>query len=437
VEPLLPRIGIAVIASPYEVGVENVKTVYDEASKGLTKAGLKISAPDVIVDTDEKGVEVGQMFNRDGVDAICLLYGTYADDTFATSVLEQSNLPAIVWGTNLYDTGSIAGAQQLSAVLQEVGRYFRPVFGNVDDRRAISEVAGAARVAAAKKRLAHSRIGVIGYPRIKGQTQASFDEIELHSKTGVRIVGVGTHLFIDYQSKISKEEIMDVWRGASSGVGKISVNEDQIAEGVRAYLSMKKIVREKRLDAVCLEDWNDFIGVPNLAFSLLNEEGTPAACESDVHSALTLYLLSLLTGKASFHGELLGILEEEDALLVAHYGAGAPSLASSRQGIRLEPDRSSKRGVSVVFNFRPGPVTVASLTGRRGTYRMLIAPGESIRSKEVFHGGIVANIRFSVGWRDMLKRASGMSHHWIIGQGDVLGELKDYCEMSEIRPVLV
>ena len=436
-EPLLPRIGLAAISSPYEVGVENVKTVFEEASRQLKKAGQNVLAPDVIVDTDEKGVEVGQIFNRDGVDAVCLLYGTYADDTFATSVLEQSNLPAIVWGTNLYDTGSVAGAQQLSAVRTEVGRYFKPVFGHVDDERAVSEVAKAARVAAAKTRLAHSRIGVIGYPRIKGQTQASFDEVELHSKTGVRIVGVGTHLFIDHQNKVNKKEIMKVWHDVSSGVGKVSVDETQMAEGVQAYLSMKKIVAEKRLDAVCLEDWNDFIGVPNLAFSLLNEEGIPAACESDVHSALTLLLLSLLTGKPSFHGELLGILDEDDALLVAHYGAGAPSLASSRRDIRLEPDRSSKKGVSVVFNVKPGPVTVASLTGRRDTYRMLIAPGESIPSRDLFHGGIVANVRFRVGWREMLRRASGMSHHWMVGQGDVSEELKDYCEMVGIRPVLV
>ena len=217
----------------------------------------------------------------------------------------------------------------------------------------------------------------------------------------------------------------------------ISVDNGQIMDGVRAYLAMKKIVQDNKLDAIAIEDWNEIIGIPNLGLALLNEEGVPAGCEADVHATVTLQLLALLTGKPAFHGELLGILKEEDALLVAHYGAGPPSLAASRDLISLEPDRASGKGVSVVYQVRPGPVTVASLTGRRGSYRMLIAPGESIPAKEVFHGGVVANVRFRINHREALHRAKGMSHHWGLGVGDVSAELSEFCEMTGIRAVVV
>ena len=199
---------------------------------------------------------------------------------------------------------------------------------------------------------------------------------------------------------------------------------------------MKRIAKEKRLDAIAVEDWNELIGLPNLGFALLNEEGTPAGCEADVHSTLTLYVLSMLTGKPAFHGELLGILEDEDALLIAHYGVGAPSLAESRNKISLQPDRASKKGVSLVYQVRRGPVTIASLTGRRDTYRMLITAGESIDAKEVFHGGVVANVRFKVHWREFLRKAEGMSHHWMLGLGDVAEELEEFCGMTGICPVV-
>jgi L-arabinose isomerase len=364
------------------------------------------------------------------------LYATYADDTFASSLLEQSTLPAIVWGTNDYDTGSIAGAQQLGYVLTETGRYYNLVFGNVDDKRALDEILLTARVAAAKRRISSSRIGVVGFPHIKGQTQAAFDEIELREKMGARIVSIGLHHLTTAMSKFGDQEIRQAWKRISEGIRAISVNDDQIREGVAAYLAMKQIVREHRLDAIAVEDWNELIGLPNLGFSLLNEEGVPAGCEADVHATLVLYLLSLLTGKPAFHGDFLGILEDQDALLVAHYGAGAPSLAVSRDRISLQPDRASHRGVSVVYQVRPGPITIASLTGRRGTYRMLIAAAESINAREVFHGGVVANVKFRANHQEFLRKARGMSHHWILGLGDVSRELVEFCEMTEIRSVV-
>jgi L-arabinose isomerase len=434
---LQPKIGLATIASPNEVGADKVEQLHKKAVSALSNAGLQVVPGREIVDSDDDGARVGHEIASKEPDAICVLYGTYADDTYATTVLEQSNVPAIIWGVNDFDSGSIGGAQQLSAVLTEIDQYYKLVFGNVDDGRTINEIVTTARVATARKMLRASRIGVIGYQRIRGQTQAAFDEIELHERIGCRIVGVSMHLFRELMAKVGESQAQEMWPEISRGVKKVSVNGAQIADGVKAYLAMRRIVHDMKLDAVAIEDWFDMIGIPNLGLSLLNEEGIPAGCESDVHSTLTLYLLKLFTGRPAFHGELLGILEEEDALLVAHYGAGAPSLAASREEIRFEPDRSSGRGVSVVYQVKPGPVTVASLTGRRGSYRMFIANGESIRAREVFHGGVVASVRFRCPHNEVLRKARGMSHHWLLGIGDVSRELIEYCEMVRIKTVVV
>ena len=435
--PLQPKIGLLTVVSPYEVGADKAVNLQKEAIEALTGVGLQVAQGGKPVQSDEEAIHAARELINQHPDALCILYGTYADDTFATSAVEQSDLPPIVWGTNQFDSGSIAGAQQVSEVLSEMGRYYKLVFGDVTDASTLHEIVTSARVAAARRKLRESRVGVIGYQRIKGQTQAAFDEIELREKIGCRVVGVSMHLFRALMEETSEARVHEVWRDVSNGVKRISVNNEQIMDGVRAYLAMKKIVQDNGLDAVAIEDWNEIIGIPNLGLSLLNEEGTPAGCEADVHTTVTLRLLALLTGKPAFHGELLGILKEEDALLVAHYGAGPPSLAASRDLISLEPDRASGRGVSVVYQVRPGSVTVASLTGRRGSYRMLIAPGESIRAKEVFHGGVVANVRFRVNYRDVLQKAKGMSHHWAVGVGDVSTELSEFCEMAGIRAVVV
>ena len=103
----------------------------------------------------------------------------------------------------------------------------------------------------------------------------------------------------------------------------------------------------------------------------------------------------------------------------------------------MEPDRSSGRGVSLSYLLEEGRVTVASLTGRVGTYRMLIAPGRSVRAEELFRGGINAFVRFRVNHREVLRKVKGMSHHWVIGIGDVSDELVEFCQMTGIREVLV
>ncbi len=68
---------------------------------------------------------------------------------------------------------------------------------------------------------------------------------------------------------------------------------------------------------------------------------------------------------------------------------------------------------------------------------MLIAAGENIEAKQVFHGGIVANVRFRLPCRAVLEKARGMSHHWILGLGDVSTELVEFCNMTGIRSVVI
>jgi L-arabinose isomerase len=436
-EPLRPKVAFVTVVSPYEVGAENAEDLQERALRSLAGSGLQMTSAGKPVQSDEEALHAARELIRQEPDAFCIMYGTYADDTFATTIVEQSDLPPIIWGTNQFNSGSMAGAQQVTEVLSEMGRYYKPVFGDVDDDLAVHEIVKTARVAAARRRLRASKVGVIGYQRIRGQTQAAFDEVELRKKIGYRVAGVSMHLFRTLMAEVDHKRAREVWQEVSRGIKRITVNDTQIMDGVKAYLAMKKIVQDDKLDAIAIEDWNEIIGIPNLGLSLLNEEGIPAGCEADVHTTVTMHLLALLTGKPAFHGELLGILKEEDALLIAHYGAGAPSLAASRDQISLEPDRASGKAVSVVYQVKLGPVTIASLTGRRGSYRMLIASGESIPAKEVFHGGVVANVRFKINHRAVLEKAKGMSHHWVLGIGDISTELAEFCEITGIRAVVV
>ena len=212
-----PKIGLAVIVSPYEVGAENAAKVLSQGVASLRSAGLNVSEAPTPIDNDDEGIRVGKEFANQELDAICVLYATYADDTFASSLLEQSSLPAILWATNDYDAGSIAGVQQLSNILTETGQYYRSVYGNLGSPSVIEEICSISKVAAAKRRIANCRIGVVGYPHIKGQTQAAFDEIELHQRLGARIVSVSMHQYATTVASIKDDEVTPNWNRISDG----------------------------------------------------------------------------------------------------------------------------------------------------------------------------------------------------------------------------
>lgn len=178
-----------------------------QAIESLAGIGLEIASAGKPVQGDDEAIHAVRELINQQPDALCILYGTYADDTFATSAIEESDLPPIVWGTNQFDSGSIAGAEQVSEVLSEMGRYHKLVFGDVTDANSLREIAMTARVAAARRRLRGSRVGVIGYQRIKGQTQAAFDEIELREKIGCRVVGVSMYLFRALMEETEEEKV--------------------------------------------------------------------------------------------------------------------------------------------------------------------------------------------------------------------------------------
>ena len=80
-------------------------------------------------------------------------------------------------------------------------------------------------------------------------------------------------------------------------------SSDDMVEAAKAYLVIKKICQEERLDAITIRcfDIVKACGTTScLALALLNDEGIVAGCEGDMQSLMSMFLAKRLCGETAF-----------------------------------------------------------------------------------------------------------------------------------------
>jgi L-arabinose isomerase len=84
-------------------------------------------------------------------------------------------------------------------------------------------------------------------------------------------------------------------------------------------------------------------------------------------------------------------------------------------------------GVSVEVEVRPGPVTTVGIAQQRdGAYRFVAATGTVVPGPLLRIGNTTSRVDFGCDpgeWVDAWS-ATGISHHWALGTGDLVPELR-------------
>ena len=83
---------------------------------------------------------------------------------------------------------------------------------------------------------------------------------------------------------------------------------------------------------------------------------------------------------------------------------------------------------------KSGTVTAVNICGHGEQFRMAIMKGEAIPCGMEFPGNPV-KIRFDKSVEDINEEimANGIGHHWMVGYGDYVEELKNFCRIKGIR----
>lgn len=159
--------------------------------------------------------------------------------------------------------------------------------------------------------------------------------------------------------------------------------------------------------------------------------GIVASCEGDVTNALTMKLLYELSETPVNNTDLLYLDEAANTILFAHCGSSGFSIAEG--DIELAPVRLAETGVCSRFLMKTGTVTAVNICGHGDSFRMAIMKGEAIPCGMEFPGNPV-KIRFEKSVEeineDIMK--NGIGHHWMVGYGDYVEELKNFCRIKDM-----
>ncbi len=401
-------------------------------------------------------------FEADGADALILVFLTYSPSLIALPALKQTRLPLLLWNTQeLFELNSsfspaemrrnhgLHGTQDLANVLLREGVGIHYLTGHASDAATLDELVDFAFAAAAANRFRCARVGLLGYP-FPGMGDIAVSHQRLHAELGCCCVELSLD---DFFSAVGNCSAKDVGKLVADYQSSYEIAQDvtrtELEATVRAELALRVLLKQEELDAFSYqflafgEDERSET-LPFAAACRLMADGFGFGGEGDVIGALGHALLSWVRRPASFC-EMFTCDFAGNSVLMSHMGEVNVAMAEAKKKpllvARATPiTRTRERQLALLFPFKPGPATLASLTqGPGGRWRLLASPVEiadfaPLPQLTVPH----FKMRPQGDVRDFLTRYArcGGPHHQAICLGDARRRLKmaasllslDYCE---------
>lgn len=232
------------------------------------------------------------------------------------------------------------------------------------------------------------------------------------------------------------KEVTDHCRGCMN----IAIQPEELENVAALKMAMKTLAQKYGCNAIAIQCWNALQGelgiMPCAANSLLNEEGIPVVCETDIHGAISALLVeaAALDGMRSFFADwTVRHPDNENGELLQHCGPWPLSVAAQKPtiGYPLAFDHPG----AVEAQAKLGNLTLARFDGDNGAYSLLLGRAKGIEgpyTKGTYVWVEVENLK-----RLEAKLVEGPYIHHCVGiHKDVVPVLYEACKYLKITPDL-
>ncbi|MDY3969086.1 MAG: fucose isomerase, partial [Atopobiaceae bacterium] len=217
-------------------------------------------------------------------------------------------------------------------------------------------------------------------------------------------------------------------------------SDEQVRTIAAMAVTMRRMLQKYHCTAGCIQCWNELQHelhvMPCAANSILNEEGTPITCETDVHGAITSLMIEAadMGRKRSFFADwTIRHPDDPNGELLQHCGPWPCSVAASRPTITV-PLAFDHNG-ALTAEAKHGEVTLARFDGDNGQYSMLLGTAEGIDGPKGM--GTYLWVRVQNIKRLEAKIVEGPYIHHCAGiHDDVVPVLYEACKYLGITPDL-
>jgi len=328
--------------------------------------------------------------------------------------VQRMDLPTILVSNKHPGTHGTVGLLGAGGALDQIGYAHLRIRASFDDSALADKALPFIRAASAVKQLPGKVFGLFG-GRSLGIDTGTFDPMQWRAQFGIDVEHIDQLEIVRRAEMIPAEqtEKMVAWlerTSASIDYDGQKLTPEKLAFQSACYLATREIIAELGLDFVaikCMPDLTNHYIPQCLSAALLpgpydadgEKQSIPMACEADGDGALTMELLSLISGgKATLFGDLSYLDEENSIIYMPNCGALCSWFAGrsdkpveSLKQVELRPSFRPSGGSTVYFKAAPGPVTLARLWRKAGRYVMAIIYGEMIEpSPETYQAFIEA-----------------------------------------------
>lgn len=342
---------------------------------------------------DDKGLEkIIEKFKEERVDGLFIPHANFGTEYECARLAKALNVPVLLWGPRderpdeqgMRLRDSQCGLFATGKVL----RRFRVPFTymnncNLEDNEFTRGILDFLAVCNVVKVFRATRILQIG-PRPFDFWSTMCNEGELLEKFNIQLAPIPlTELYAEMRRwKEEKTEVQKVVDYCKENM-ICSIDDDSLCNVAALKVAMKALTEKYGCNAVAIQCWNalqDEINLmPCAANALLNEEGIPVVCETDIHGAISQLIAeaaAMGTRRVMFSDWTVRHPDNENGELLQHCGPWPISVANEKPRICV-PVAFPQNG-AVSAEAKHGFMSLLRFDGDGGEYSILLGHARGI-----------------------------------------------------------
>lgn len=394
-------------------------------------------------------IKIRDKFRSAGIDGLFFPHGNFGTEYECARLAKEMGVPVLLWGprderpepngVRLRDTQ--CGLFATGKVLRRFGVPFTYVTNcRLTDPEFARGIKTFLAVCSVVKTFRNIRILQIA-PRPYDFWSTMCNEGELLEKFNVQLAPIPMPELTAEMKKVKMQGV-EVPKTISycRSCMNIEIKDDELENVAALKVAMKNLAAKYGCNAIAIQCWNELqheIGImPCAANSMLNEEGVPTVCETDIHGAITALMVEAasLDDKRSFFADwTVRHPDNENGELLQHCGPWPISVAREKPSITY-PLAFDYPG-AVATEAKHGQVTLARFDGDNGEYSLLLGNAKGIDgpyTKGTYLWVEVENLK-----RLEAKIVEGPYIHHCVGiHEDVVPVLYEACKYIGVKPDL-
>ena len=347
---------------------------------------------DGLLHSDEDRIKIAAKFKAAGVDGLFFPHGNFGTEYEVARLAKDLNVPVLLWGprderpdeNGIRLRDSQCGLFATGKVLRRFQVPFTYLTNcNLEDPEFERGIMNFVRVCNVVKTFRNIRILQIG-PRPYDFWSTMCNEGELLEKFNIQLAPIPLPELTEEVKKALEEKIeVDKVVAYCKENFQVKVTDEELSNIAALKVAMRKLADKYGCNAGAIQCWNALQGelgiMPCAANALLNEEGFPVVCETDIHGAITALMVEAAgmdESRSFFADWTVRHPDNDNGELLQHCGPWPISCASCKPAIGY-PLAFDHPG-AVEAEAKHGELTIARFDGDNGQYSLLLGNARGI-----------------------------------------------------------